>query len=194
MLRTILHILCYKLCDKQVQMIIDEDVLVYKKFWHLEHLSGKPVFLLKKILLLVPEFRNIFYIRIYKVSHKFHLGKILGIILPPEKSLVLNGGCSYGKGLFFQHGFATIINARSIGDYCWINQQVTIGDSTGKEDIPTIGNNVRICAGAIVVGNITIGDNVTIGAGATVYKDVPANSVVVSSRSRIINGGAEYLM
>ena len=73
-------------------------------------------------------------------------------------------------------------------------QQVTIGDSTGKEDITTKGNNVRICAGAIVVGNITIGDNVTIGAGATVYKDVPANSVVVSSRSRIINGGAEYLM
>lgn len=189
MLRTILHILCYKLCDKQVQMIIDEDVLVYKKFWHLEHFSCTPVFLLKKILLLVPEFRNIFYIRSYKISHKFHLGKILEIILPPVKSLVLNGRCSYGKGLFFQHGFSTIINARSIGDYCWINQQVTIGDSTGKEDIPTIGNNVRICAGAIVVGNITIGDNVTIGAGATVYKDVPANSVVVSSRSRIINGG-----
>ena len=194
MLRTILHVLCYKLSEKQVQVLIDEDVLVYKKFWHLEHMSGTSVFLLRKILLLVPEFRNLFYIRIYKVSHKFHLGKILEIILPPEKSLTLNGKCEYGKGLFFQHGFSTIVNAKSIGDFCFINQQVTIGDSTGNEDIPTIGNNVRICAGAIIVGNVKIGDNVVIGAGATVYKDVPSNSVVVPYHSRVLNGGKEYLM
>lgn len=194
MLRTILHIFCYKLCDKHVQATINEDVLVYKKKWHLEHFSGNNISLLRKILILVPEYRNLFYVRIYKVSHKFHLGKILEMILQPERSLMLNGSCRYGKGLFFQHGFSTIINAKSIGEHCWINQQVTIGDSTGNEDIPTIGNNVRICAGAIVVGKITIGDNVTIGAGAVVYKDVPANSVVVPFHSRVLSGGAEYLM
>ncbi len=146
------------------------------------------------MLLQCPEFRNQFYVRVYKVSHKLHLAKFLETLLPPEKTLYLNGNCNYGKGLFFQHGFSTIVNAKSIGDYCWINQQVTIGDSTGNEDIPTIGNHVRICAGAIIVGNITIGDNVTIGAGATVYKDVPSNSVVVPYHSRVINGGADYLM
>lgn len=189
MVRTILHILCYKLCGCNVKEMINEDVLMYKKYCHLEHFKGSPEFVLKKVLLQCPEFRNQFYVRVYGVSHKLHLAKVLEIILPPEKSLYLNGGCKFGKGLFFQHGFSTIINAKSIGDYCWINQQVTIGDSTGNEDIPTIGNNVRICAGAIIVGNITIGDNVTIGAGATVYKDVPSNSVVVPYHSRVINGG-----
>lgn len=194
MFRTFLQVLCYQMCDAQIQQAINEDVQMYKKYCHLEHFKGSPVFVLKKILLQCPEFRNQFYVRIYKVSHKLHLAKILEMILSPEKSLYLNGRCKFGKGLFFQHGFSTIINAKSIGDYCWINQQVTIGDSTGNEDIPTIGNNVRICAGAIIVGNITIGDNVTIGAGATVYKDVPSNSVVVPNRSRVIHEGAEYLM
>ena len=189
MVRTILHILCYKLCDCNVKEMINEDVLMYKKYCHLEHFKGSSEYVLKKILLQCPEFRNQFYVRVYKVSHKLHLARIIEIILPPEKSLYLNGRCKFGKGLFFQHGFSTIINAKSIGDYCRINQQVTIGDSTGNEDIPKIGNNVRICAGAIIVGNITIGDNVTIGAGATVYKDVPSNSVVVPNRSRVINGG-----
>lgn len=194
MFRTFLQVLCYQMCDAQIQQAINEDVQMYKKYWHLEHFKGSPELVLKKILLQCPEFRNQFYVRIYKVSHKFHIARILEKILPPEKSLILNGNCPLGKGLFFQHGFSTIVNARSIGNYCFINQQVTIGDSTGNEDIPTIGNNVRICAGAIVVGNINIGDNVTIGAGAVVYKDVPSNSVVVPYHSRVLSGGAEYLM
>lgn len=189
MFRTFLQVLCYQMCDAQIQQAINEDVQMYKKYCHLEHFKGSPKLVLKKILLQCPEFRNQFYVRIYKVSHKFHIARILEKILPPEKSLILNGRCLLGKGLFFQHGFSTIVNARSIGNYCFINQQVTIGDSTGNEDIPTIGNNVRICAGAIVVGNINIGDNVTIGAGAVVYKDVPSNSVVVPYHSRVLSGG-----
>lgn len=194
MFRTILQLLCYQRCDAQIKNMIDEDVQMYKKYYHLEHIKGTPIYELKKILLQCPEFRNQFYVRIYKVSHKFHIARALEKILPPEKSLILNGRCHFGKGLFFQHGFSTIVNARRIGEHCFINQQVTIGDSTGNEDIPTIGNNVRICAGAIIVGNITIGDNTTIGAGAVVYKDVPSNSVVVPYHTRVLSVGAEYLM
>ena len=36
MIRTFLHILCYKLCDKHVKELIDEDVQMYKKYCHLE--------------------------------------------------------------------------------------------------------------------------------------------------------------
>jgi len=56
-------------------------------------------------------------------------------------------------GLFIQHGFATIISAASIGENCWINQQVTIGYSD-KTECPHIGNNVHIYAGAKVIGGI----------------------------------------
>lgn len=50
-----------------------------------------------------------------------------------------------GLGLFIQHGFSTVIAAKSIGENCWINQQVTIGHN-GKDIHPTIGDNVRIRA------------------------------------------------
>lgn len=44
--------------------------------------------------------------------------------------------------------------------------------------MPTIGNNVSIGSGAVVVGAITIGDNVTIGANSYVTNDVIDNVVV----------------
>jgi serine O-acetyltransferase len=43
-----------------------------------------------------------------------------------------------GPGLYIQHGFATIISAKSIGKDCWINQQVTIGYSNAT-DCPVVG-------------------------------------------------------
>jgi serine O-acetyltransferase len=90
-----------------------------------------------------------------------------------------------GPGLKIQHGFSTVIAARSIGKNCWINQQVTIG-YTNDTDCPTIGDNVTVAAGAIVLGDIIIGDNVTIGAGAVVTKSIPENCVVVGNPARII--------
>jgi len=89
-----------------------------------------------------------------------------------------------GKGLFIQHGYSTGISAKSIGEYCWINQQVVIGYSS-KTDAPVIGNNVKILAGARVIGGITIGDNSIIGAGTTVVRDVPPCTTVVSASVRM---------
>lgn len=82
-----------------------------------------------------------------------------------------------GKCLFIQHGFATYISARKIGEYCWINQQVTIGYTFDPEP-PIIGNGVRVSAGAKVVGSITLGDNVIVAANAAVVKDVEDNQIV----------------
>ena len=83
-----------------------------------------------------------------------------------------------GPGLFIQHGYATGVGAKSIGKDCWINQQVTIGwaDETGS---PTLGDNVVISAGAIVIGKIHLGNNSFVGANSFVKKDVPENCTVV---------------
>ena len=72
-----------------------------------------------------------------------------------------------------------------IGKNCWINQQVTIG-FTNDTDCPTFGDNVHICAGAIVVGTVHIGDNSTIGAGAVVVTDIPSNSVAVGVPAKVV--------
>lgn len=51
---------------------------------------------------------------------------------------------------------------------------------------PRLGNNVYIGAGAKVIGGVSVGNNVIIGANATVVSDIPDNSVVVGSHSRVI--------
>lgn len=70
------------------------------------------------------------------------------------------------------------------GNNCIINQNVTIG--LGKGGFPTIGNNVRFCPGAVVVGKITIGDNAIIGANSFVNKDVAPNTVVAGVPAKFI--------
>lgn len=87
-------------------------------------------------------------------------------------------------GLIIQHGFSTIINAKKIGKNCHIYQQVTIGFN-GTES-PIIGDNVRICCGAKVIGGIHVGNNVVIGANAVVCKDIPDNVVVAGVPAKII--------
>lgn len=128
------------------------------------------------LLTLHKEFRNIFFCR-------YPYMKFFKFICPPLPSLYINTEC-IGGGCFIQHGFSTVISAKRIGKNCWINQQVTIGHT--RKGSPVIGDNVRIGAGAIVIGNITIGNNVTIGAGATVNFDVPDNTLVVPQRARVI--------
>ncbi|MFE7276810.1 sugar O-acetyltransferase [Streptomyces sp. NPDC057623] len=48
----------------------------------------------------------------------------------------------------------------------------------------TIGNNVWLGGGAIVLPGVTIGDNSVIGAGAVVTQDVPADVVSVGNPAR----------
>jgi serine O-acetyltransferase len=97
-----------------------------------------------------------------------------------------------GVGLVMQHGFSTIIEAVAIGKECQIWHNVTIGtniSNTGNK--ATIGDNVKICTGSMVLGRITIGNNVTIGAGCVVVKDVPSNCVVVGNPATIVKLNGE---
>ena len=49
----------------------------------------------------------------------------------------------------------------------------------------SIGNNVWLGGGAIILPGVTIGDNAVVGAGSVVTRDVPAGAVVVGNPARL---------
>lgn len=50
----------------------------------------------------------------------------------------------------------------------------------------TIGKNVWIGAGSVVLPGITIGDNSVIGAGSVVTKDIPSNVVAIGNPCKVL--------
>jgi len=102
-----------------------------------------------------------------------------GINLPPTVEI--------GPGLRIWHFGCIVLHPQTIiGVNCDIRHGVTIGNRQKYDDVPKIGNNVNIGAGAKVLGNIRIGDNVMIGANAVVLKDVPDNHIAVGNPARNI--------
>lgn len=154
---------------------IQKDVKQWIIYTNMRHLGF--IHSLSHLLVFEKPFRNIYYRRIGLI------GKFLNILIPGEKTLFITPH-EIGGGFFIRHGYATFINSYKIGENCTVHQCTTIGDS-GK-GIPTIGNNVTIGTGAIILGPITIGDNVTISAGAIVVNDIPSNCIVIGNKAKII--------
>ena len=50
----------------------------------------------------------------------------------------------------------------------------------------TIGDNVWLGGGVIVLAGVSIGDNTVVGAGAVVTKDLPADVVAVGNPARVV--------
>jgi serine O-acetyltransferase len=96
-----------------------------------------------------------------------------------------------GRGTVFGYGGLGIVihNRAVIGEFCHIDQNVTIGGSSKKYEVPVIGDYVYIGAGAKILGPIKIGNNVVIGANAVVVKDIPDGCLAVGVPARIVKHG-----
>ena len=120
------------------------------------------------------------------------VGKVLEIIYSWLCCLIgvsLPIGTKIAGGFALHHALGSVINRNSqIGANVTILQNVTIGIKRPSNIVaPIIGNNVVLCAGAQIIGDIKIGDNAVIGAGTVVTKDIPAGAVAVGSPARIIS-------
>lgn len=149
---------------------LQKDLARWKRLCHVDGTDRRAMALLlwdKK------EFRNLL---IYRNSHRPLYRRWIGLVYRPMDTLYLETP-EIGGGLFIHHGFATMVAAKSIGENCWINQQVTIGYGKGEEP-PVIGNDVMITCGAKVLGRITVGDGAVIGANAVVIRDVEPGAVM----------------
>lgn len=141
--------------------------------------SGPVFWRIYKMLVATREFRSLYYVRIG------HFAKIVKYFLPGMTTCGIGGTKSenLGGGCYIQHGWGMVLDAESVGENLWINQNVTVGYQGNGH--PVIGDNVRIGSGAIVIGQIKIGDNVNIGANAIVTKNVPSNTTVISPHAYI---------
>jgi len=123
--------------------------------------------------------------QLYRTGNKLHRLGIPGaafifkILIRLVCNCAIDPRTKIGIGSFFAYGgIATVIHKNCIiGKNVTIAQCVTIGGRSGACEVPRIGDNVYVGAGAIVLGAIEIGDGVVIGAGSVVLKDIPAGEV-----------------
>lgn len=95
-------------------------------------------------------------------------------------------GARIGEGLLIWHfGCLFIHSDAAIGRRCTLRHGVTIGTRRGDHDVPVLGDDVEVGAGAKILGSIRIGSRVTIGANAVVLDDVPDDHVAVGIPARI---------
>jgi len=172
-------------CHKSVRCILKDDLYRYGG------LSGA-LGLLRGIM--IPGY---LYTMVYRYSRNFRrlppvggilnvlrylLGIIFGIQIPP--------GAAIGNGLYIGHFGYIVVNPRArIGRNCNLNPGVVIGQTNRgiRKGAPTLGDNVWIGAGAVLVGKISIGDRVLIAPNAYVNFDVPPCSLVIGNPGKIIS-------
>lgn len=133
-------------------------------------------------------FRNLFYLRVRTqcgFGLLYAVCRMIAPIWPPIEIGIYDG---IGKGFVISHNRGATIFAKSIGEYCYVLQGVTIGKGKQTElgKRPVIGNHVFIGTNAVVLGGIRIGDNSIIGAGAVVVHDVPPNAVVGGVPAKVL--------
>jgi serine O-acetyltransferase len=101
----------------------------------------------------------------------------------------IHPGAHVGRRFFIDHGAGIVIGETAeIGDDVLMYQGSGLAGTSLKKEKrhPTIGNNVVIGAGAIVLGAITVGDGARIGAGSVVIHPVPPGVTVVGIPGRAV--------
>ena len=131
---------------------------------------------------------------LHRIAHWFYknkmytIARIISHINRFITGIEIHPGAQIGRRFFIDHGMGVVIGETAeIGDDVLMYQGVVLGGKSleKKKRHPTLGNNVTIGAGAIVLGALNIGDNAKIGAGTVVVKDIPPNSTVMGVPGKI---------
>ena len=112
----------------------------------------------------------------YYNNHRFnplryyYLFKLRRLQLKYQTFIPMN---TCGKGLSIAHIGGIRINGNArLGEYCRIQEGVTIGATDGSTIAPIIGDYVYLGSGAKLIGEISIVSHCQIAAGAVVVKSI----------------------
>lgn len=108
-------------------------------------------------------------------------------------------GCEIGLGarigpgsILGYGGLGVVIHPRvRIGARVQVGPGVTIGGTTKKYGVPTIGDDAIISSGAKILGPIHVGSASVIGANAVVLKDIPDHCVAAGVPAVVIKCGID---
>jgi serine O-acetyltransferase len=150
----------------------------------------------KSVLEIIFLYPGVQAVWLYRLAHwlwqhnRLFLGRLVSHVNRWLTGVEIHPGAKIGRRVFIDHGMGVVIGETTeVGDDVLIYSGVVLG-GTSLEKVkrhPTIGNNVMVGAGAMVLGPITVGDNAKIGAGTVVLQPVPAGVTVVGTAARIID-------
>lgn len=149
----------------------------------------------RNVFEVITSYPGLHAIWIHRIAHFFWnkgsktLARIISHINRLLTGIEIHPGAKIGRRFFIDHGMGVVIGETTeIGDDVLIYQGVVLGGTSLKKEKrhPTIGNNVVIGAGAILLGPIKVGDGAKIGAGSVVIKDVPEGTTVVGVPARAV--------
>ena len=100
---------------------------------------------------------------------------------------VISGTITIGNNTIFTHNCMVLTGTHLFenGKRCSLNVPKLLETPDFGRDI-LIGEGCFIGSGSIILGNVTIGDNVIIAAGSVVVKDIPANCFVGGVPAKVI--------
>lgn len=123
----------------------------------------------------------------YRLAHRLWLAgyrlpaRLLSQYVRFLTGVEIHPGARIGRRFFIDHGMGVVIGETAeIGDDVMLYHGVTLGGrSTAREKRhPTLGNDVTVGAGAVLLGPVTIGAHSVVGAQAVVVNDADAYSVI----------------
>ncbi|MFF2911559.1 sugar O-acetyltransferase [Paenibacillus sp. NPDC057934] len=147
------------------------------------------------------------YNNIHPLDHEARRTAIRGLLGKTGDNCVVEQPlfCTYGYNTTVGDNFFLNVNCKlmdsgkiTIGNNVFIAPNVCLITEEHAMDVEQrlagleythpvhIGDNVWICAGAIVLPGVTIGANSVIGAGSVVTKDIPPDSLAVGNPCKVI--------
>jgi len=170
-------------------MIMDD--LRYKAVCYYENSSWRSI----ARVLLTDGTSAVMMYRMARFFQRIKLGFIGAIILKLNKyfnSCVIGRGAVFQEGFVLMHPVGVVINGGVTGGRNVVMESgVVMGAARNgfPIEVPELGSNIFIGAGAKIIGSVKLGSNVTVGANAVVVDDVPDNSVVVGIPAREVSRG-----